>query len=775
MPQPVPGSLVITDFSRGWDPTHPDEQLIGANLAPGAQFSASTGAPFMSPDVHDVDFWNGYLNKRNGKTKIGPAIGAGNIISLFTYLFTNITGTSTRRLMAFFGAWPYYFNGATWTQLLNASGSGTIGTNTSFFASLKNLLFITYNAINNTFGTGFNLPPQWWDGNSVYMGFHGMRMSPLYMAFFGLAGNCKTATIASISGNTLTMNSNQPASGLFRGKQIYVYTSVGLYEPAQISSFSTTGTQGTANYYVTSITLVNSLRYVGVFTYDGVIWNGGTIVAASTGGHISITGTLTCIRVLAITNLNSGGQRCSEYSVDVPAGTTGLIELSNIPMAYGDGQLFQTDIPENATTWYMSPAFDPQLVDTDPNGGLSQLFYLIPDNKGTATDTSTGYNPMPNATTAFNILTGRNPNTDVTLVANTAVDAQGYFTGQVDVPYYQFMVAWQDFLVLCADIWNQSAIWITAYGAPQVIGTQGGLDGAFIQIPNGNDGQIILAAYVWRGDLYIFKTNSVYIVQFAGPTSLSPFVVTKLQGNYGPVSAKCIAETDTYLTFLSPQGLCAISGLTVTLLPENDQIRAKFIGATAWDISALSLCQATSFPSKRQIWFQVATGTIGDTLLIYDWARRSFWYDTEGIPATALFQDLSLAPSVAYGGDSAGQVWTLDVPGTDEAIPIDMRYETPWLNLGDPTAFKELKWLWLAGAQQQPGNIMHVEIYFDYNLKASRVLDFDMSDLRFQTGLWKAINSKNKYIKLVLTNNDSGTPVSIRYMRLDYVNVGPQL
>lgn len=759
-PPPAPGSLLVTDFSRGWDPTHTDEQLIGANGAPGEQFGAAAGAPFKSPDIHDVDFWNGFLNKRNGKIFLGSAIGHP-MLGLFMYLYTTISGVISRVLVAFCNSQFQIWNGSTWSQqVLN----WTLATYV-YYETLKNLLFMSSSKVNDTY------IPRWWDGASTNLGYHGTRLSPFYQLFFG--GNYTADLVSSISGTVITLAANQTASGLFRGKTVWLLNQGLFMEPAIISSFVTTGTAGTANYYVTSITLQNPLKY-NVASYTYVCWNGCSMAAATTGGTMTIASPQTTVRILAVTNLQSGGQRASEMSVDVPVGTTCSITLANIQMAFGDGQPFGTDIPNNATTWYMTAPFNPQLTPSDPNSGPSQIFYRIPDNQGTATDTSTGYNPMPNSTSGFTIKTARNTSSDTTLVADQAVDAQGYFTGQVDVPFYKFAKAWQDFLVLFGDIWNPSSIWISAFGAPQVFGTQGGLDGSFIQVPNGNDGQTIIAAYVWRGDLYIFKTNSVYVLQFSGNTSISPFVLTKLQGNYGPVSPGCIAEGDNYLYFLSPSGLCAVSGLTVALLPENEQIRAKFVGPNTWNLALMSNALAISFPVKKQIHFQVAVASIGDQVLVYDWARRTFWYDTGAIQESSLLQDLSSSPPVPYGGDSNGQLFQLDYPGSDETIPIDFSYETPWLNFGDPSAWKILKRIWLTGSQQVSGSL-HVELYVDYSLKAIRTYDFDMTDPNFQIGLQQNIGLRNKYFKLKLTNNDQGVGVAIRALRFDYENIGEQI
>ncbi len=775
---PTPGSLIVTDFSRGWDPTHPDEQLVGANGSPDEQQQAASGAPFRVRDIHDVDFWNGYLNKRNAAVQITTS-GSNNVdvTGIFSYSFTSVIGAITTYLMIYAGGFISYFDGTT-RSLINGSSLGL--TLFGFFESIKNLLFVSTSVLSA------NTPiiSRWWNGSNTNLGFHGARLSPFYLAqmnggAFG-PGNFQSSQITSISGSVITMAASQPASGLYRGKNIWLLYPLqnGIAEPAQVSSFVTSGTAGTANYYVTSITLKAPPKYTAAF-YTYVSWNGCTIASSLGGaGAITIAGALTCIRLMAVTALQSGGYRASEMSIDVAVGTTGLISLSNIQMAYGDVSTnpFLTDIGSNATTWYMTVPFDPQLQPTEAFSGLSQIFYRIPDNKGVATDTSTGYNPMPNSTTAFNIQTGRNAATDITLVADTATDAQGYFTGQVDVPYYKFSKAWQNFLVLFGDVWNPSSIWILPFGSPNVIGTQGGLDGAFIQVPEGNDSQVIIAAYVWRGVCYIFKTSSVYALELNGNTSLSPFTVTKLQGNFGPVAPNVIAEGDNALYFLSPSGVCAVIGLTVTLLPEASDVRAKFIGPKSWDLSKMTNSQCAVFPAKKQVWFQVAVASAGDQVLVYDWSRRSFWYNTAPIYST-IATNLSASPAVSYGGGVGGTnaVYQLDVPGAaDETPPIDFYWESPWLSLGSPTDWKDSTWLTLAGDQQAAGSTLHVIIYKDFEMKSGPILEFDMSDRLFQVGLYKTLALRFKYIKIVLSNNDPNVPVAVRFLRLDYVNSGAQ-
>ena len=766
MPAPVPGSLVVTDFSRGWDPTHPDEQLVGQNLAPGVQFGVSAGAPFYSPDVHDVDFWRGFLEKRNGKAAVGVPLAAAPILGLYRYVFSNAFGSISKFLVALCNGALWTASGTVWVENISVVWNQAVF---AYFSTIKNLLFASpvYNV------NGVPIIPRWWDGSSLNFGYHGPRMSPFYLLKTG--GSYSSANIANVAGTLLTMAAGQPASGLFIGKQIWVFNdSYNYMEPNTIASFQVVAAQGSAGYSVLAISLGAPLKYASN-GYSAVCWNGGTMAVATGGnGKIITAGNATCIRLLAVTTLASGGQRSSEFSVDVPVGTTGSIILSNHQMAYGDGMLFGTDINNLATTWYMTAPFNPQLPSSDQNGGLSQIFYRIPDNQGVPTDTSLGFNPMPNSMTGFTVYTSPTVASAVTLVADTSVDAQGYFTGQVDIPFYQFSAVWQNFLVLAGDIWNPSAIWISAFGAPQVYGTQGGLDGAFIEVPNGNDGQVITGLYVWQGNLYIFKTNSVYIAQFSGNTSVSPFQIQPLQSNYGAVSPRSIAAGDVYLYFMSASGLCAINGLTAQLLPENEQIRYQFLEADGWNMSLLGLSQAFSLPAKKQIYFQMADAVLGDVVLVYDWSRRNFLYDSGGIMESALFQDLSVSPPQLYGGDYAGQVWTLDVIGEDENPPINMYYSTPWLNLGDPAAWKFLKWLWISGVQQNQGTL-NILIYEDFNFNVAKVFQIDMTQQQFAQGQWVAINMRAHYFKIVIQNNQLNTPVQVRVVRIDFENQGTQL
>lgn len=761
--------LLIADFgARGWNPTQPDEQLVGTAKAPGANFAVAAAAPWASPDVHDADFWDGYMNKRNGPQAVGNPLAASSVVGLFKYVLTSVSASLNRILVAVCNGIFFVYNGVpVWTQY---AMNGWLNALVATFAVMQNQLCI--------FGDSGNanppLCPLWWDGASA-LGWLGNRLSPFYALQSGgayyYAGIQIIAAGTGGSGPILTMTANQACSGLYVGQVIYIDN--GLYfEPATVTAFTATGTQGAENYYVTSITLQNSLRYPAQ-NYTRASWNACTIVTAAIGGTITTTGDDTTILLMAVTDLKSGGQRASIFSIDVPNGTTNLIALENLTFAGGSGQIFGTDLPQNATSWYMTQPFNPQTQSGQSGSGPSQIFYQIP-----ATDSalSNGLNPMPNNQGTMEFFESPDPDTWETLIAATGVDAPGYFTGQIDVPLAKIAVPWQNMLCAARDPWNKSRLWISAFGAPHVWGTQGGLDGAYIDIPNADDGQEIVSLFVGKnGLLYVGKTNSLYAVYFNGNTTLTPFQVTQCSGSYGPISPDCFEETDQYIYYLSTSGLCAVSMYTVQLLPANSDIRAKFNGINSWNLDEMAQSQSLIIPTKQQIHFQAAAVNRGDQTLIYDWVRNNFTYKTAGPTAkpsqlyTALCEDVTSSPAETYAGDGNGQVWLLDVPGEDEVVPIDFHYETPWLNGGDPGMFKTLQYIWVGGKKQVGPATLNVLIYTDFKPKP-KVVTFDMSNPGFELG-YNGLNPVQlgimcKYFKIVFVQNTAGVPVSIRFMRI---------
>ena len=794
-PQPE-GDLFIADFgARGWNPTQPDEQLLATSGAPSSSFSVAAAAPWASPEMHDVDFWNGWLNKRNGRIQVGANVGPAPILGVFKYVFAQATGALTKFLVAACNSTLGVFSNGAWD--ITHSMFGWQNALYAFFVTIQNQMVVF--AGNNP--ANAPVAPLWWDGSSVNLGYLGNRISPYYLAKSGsqnyYAVQIQTVTAgASGQGPTLTIAPNQAASGLYLGMAIYIDNG-NYFESATVADFATTGTAGTANYYVTSITLSLALRY-STQNYTRASWNGVNISVASTGGSITTASTATTILIMAVTNLNSGGQRATIYSCDVPNGSTGLITLQNLNFAGGDGQLFGSDLSQTATQWFMTQPFNPQIQAASAGSGPSQIFYQIPSTPGSATNiTSTdgvndfpGQNPPPNTAISIEILNSPDTGSWLTAQGALALDSQGYLTGQIDAPACQFGVAWQGFLAAAGDPLNPSRLYLTAYGAPQIWGTQGGLDGAYIDIPDFWDGQVITGLWVGRnGLLYVHKTNSLYAVNFTGNTSLSPFQVQTCTGNFGALSPFLIEESDQGIFFLSASGIVGVNSYTAELLPQNAAIRAKLTGLLAYDFAAMGAAQAFTNPTKTQFHFQAAAANLGDQTLVFDWSKNTFWHNTPGPTATpaqcytSLCEDLTTAPVAIYGGDGQGNVWQLDQPGLDETVPIDFYYETPWLHAGDSGQWKQLLWLAVAGQKQSAANgtpFLNAVIYLDFDPKAARTFPIDMSQDGFEIGLNDgtnplSMNLRCRYFKVALMNNQPGVQVSIRFMRIRIRLEGNQL
>ncbi|MBU6231527.1 hypothetical protein KGP36_02565 [Patescibacteria group bacterium] len=795
------GDILVADFgARGWNPTQPDEQLLATSGAPAASFSVAAAAPFASPEMHDVDFWNGYLNKRNGRTQIGANLGAAPVLGLFKYVYSQASGVLNRLLVAVCNSvLAVYTNGA-WNfnlALLNWQNATY-----AFFTSVQNQLIVF--AGNNT--NYAPVPPVWWDGSSAQVGLLGNRVSPYYLQKLG-KGTYFSIQIQGINvgvggaGPTIVFTQNQAASGVYIGMTVWIDN--GTYmETAVVNAFTTSGTAGTANYYILSMVLASPLQY-STQAYTRVSWNAAAVSSSNIGGSINITGNATTMLVMAVTTLRSGGQRTSIFSVDVPTGGQSSIQIQQLPFKGGDGAIFGNDLVASATQWFLTPPFNPQTPATQVGSGPNQIFYQVPASQGVATNIDSadgataypGYNPAPNSINSVSFFTAPDPNTWQQTTGALGIDAPGYLTGQIDAPCCQFGVAWLGFLVMAGDPLNPSRIYISPLGAPQVWGTQGGLDGTIIDVPEVFDGQVITSLYVGRnGYLYVGKTNSLYAVNFTGNTSVSPFQVNTCNGRYGPISPFVIEESDNgIIYFLSASGIAGVNAYTVNLLPQNTSIRARLTGPNAYDFAAMGSAQAFINPTKGQMHFQCARANPGDDILVFDWIRATFWHDTPGPTAqpaqcyTALTEDLTLAPAQIYAGDGQGNVWQLDVTGADETIPIDFYYETPWLHAGDPASYKQLKWLSVGGTKQGEINgttpTLNVAVYLDFQPKAVRTFTFDMTKDGFPighnnpgAGAAQDLELKNcKYFKIVLMNNQPNVPVAIRFMKIHVKVLGPRL
>jgi hypothetical protein len=729
--------------------------------ASGTQILASYNNPTASGRLKYFNLANVWATTAFGDDTVfyvySGAVGA--IQGIYDYRYGN--ATITQAIMGTINGGLYYKSGSSWTSIKSGLGSG------------QNVLFDFATAQNRLFSTDYgNNLPQVWDGSSTGTMAGGYRLSPRYVA----SGTPRAATISSTSGSILTMAASQPASGLYRGKQITLTGGTTTYpETGIVKSFVTTGLQGAANYYVTSITLEDTPLAAD---RTAAKWNGVTTAFSGSGSITTLT-TLTCIKIIGVTQLKSGGFRCTdEISIDIAiAAGSQKIDLSNIAMnSSADGTQFAFDIGTSATTWFATPAFDPQLVPTDANSGPSQIYYRIPDEKGGATVwTSTGFNPMPNSTTSFSIKTLPTSAQDTLEV--TYRFPQAYFTGQVDMPRFKFLKAWQGFLCGMGDPENPSRLWISAQNSPQVWGTAGGVNGAFLPIPIGNDGQIGTGLYVWRSDLYVFKNNSVYRTQYTGNLGLSPFRVDPVQGEIGALSHWAIKESDFGIIFLSVKGVAVCLGTSVQILPESDNLTNLFLLSDPGRFNTASMQYSTAllYSSKSQIWFGVSStsATTRDLVLVYDYDKRTFWLD-DGISANyfANVGDTNGFPQ-PYSGDYSAQIFLHDSGTNDNGSPINWNYSTPHIMFRDITGWKRGVWLWISGFVQSSGTL-YVDEYCDFSATVTTTYEFNMADANFRMGLQERLSNRSKYSRFVLRNSELNVPVKIESLQIDYEDDGQQ-
>lgn len=680
---------------------------------------------------------------------------------LYDYRWKDASGAINQDVMAVSAGGIYYKDGSNWTALKTglANGQDYIYD----FATYKNHLYMCDYSQSNS---------QVWDSQATGTMAHGYRLSNYYTAQ-GMAD-----TIASIAGAVLTMAASQSASGLYKGKLIYLTGGAVTYpEIIAIKDFATTGTPGTANYYVTSITLETPSQT----DRTTVKWNSATVTVDTGVGTINVTTPATCVRILPVTQMKSGGYRAGdEISVDVPNGTTGRILLSNIAMnSSTDGTQFAFDIPTAATKWFMTPFFDPTVDPILTTSGVQQQFYKL-----AAADLSTAVNPMANSVTAFNII-DEVAGTENTLLLEYNL-AQSYFTSQVDMPRAKFLENFGNFLVTAGDPNNLSSLWIMQQLAPQIANTYGLTLGQRLDI-SPDDGQIITGLYYWQSRLFVFKNRSTYVITFTGNAVL-PFNVDKLQGNIGCLSNWTMQETPKGIVFLSQRGPAICYGSYVDTIPEAKNILNLFDrnDSQALNLSAMQYSTSLNNETKSQIYFGIAStgSSIRDQVLMYDYEKGIFWPNT-GISGNffTTIGDGNGFPQ-PYSGDYMGQVFVHDSGRTDHENRIDWSFSTGHFAFKDINAWKGGRRLFISGEPTNQGNDTHIYIdeYDDFATTPSYTYTIEMNDaaaapdgIGFRSGRSVSLISRAQYMRFVVKSADIINRPKIESMKIEVDDQGENL
>jgi hypothetical protein len=627
--------------------------------------------------------------------------------------------------------------------------------------------------------------------------------------------------ISAITGAVLTVDTsaNYPASGLYNGKILYALdASGGLLRQVVVSSFVTTGTRGSTTYYVTEITLTE----IPSSSLVQVAFGGLTIGYSATGGTIAPAANKTCYKIMAVTQMLSGGLRASEeFSVDIEDTiTAGVINLGFIlGNSSLSGQMFAFDIPTQATTWFMTLGFDPTLPATDLDAGPAQTYYLIPSPAvQNALDVSgsplSNINPTDNATYSFDLVNA------VAGTENTLLDQfgfeQAYFTEQVDSPPTNMVRMYNDFLFYAGDDLFPNRVWISQLDAPQIMSEYGRTLGSFLDIAP-DDSDYITGMYVWSNFLYVFKSRAIYRVSFTGNAS-APFQVDKIAGVTGAVSHFAIQETPQGLVYLSQYGPARCSWyyseiIGNEVLPYFDSnfiqyqylptasagmTRSEIPGKGHFEQSQFSYSSSLNYTLKKQLWFTVASrdGGIRDKILVLDYQTGSWWLQTN------VFANY-LAPITdannfvrPWSGDISGRLFRHDFGDLDEVASdgtlghvIPEFYRTPNIfpkSIGDSMtprkAYLAISRLSdnpsaLSGSSRESG-LVYADVFTnrtDSMNEASR-LTWSGDKGTSRTGAYSPVNAVGDSIQFVFRNDPAGIlRPEINAFRLDFQNQAPRM
>ena len=198
-------------------------------------------------------------------------------------------------------------------------------------------------------------------------------------------------------------------------------------------------------------------------------------------------------------------------------------------------------------SWLVAGALTRYVVATDG----TKVYYL---NGVNWTDITGAVVMSPNANTlvAFasmnNLLIGRdNKNPDWTW--DGAAAAISLLAGSP--PVGEIGIVWQNYYFKAGVSTARTRLYYSALGNPS---SWPALN--FIDVPSPYDGDEVTGFAILYGNLIVFKRNSIYIIQGAGPAS---FVVSKTNAAVGCVSPFSIVGVDNLVYFVSDKGLYALN------------------------------------------------------------------------------------------------------------------------------------------------------------------------------------------------------------------------
>lgn len=476
--------------------------------------------------------------------------------------------------------------------------------------------------------------------------------------------------------------------------------------------------------------------------------------SASAGGPWSAAGV---VKVMLVTQLVSGGYRCSAVGSTTLGATTNKIDLTSIAVDSVAAQ-FSFDISSLATTVYC----------TLPNGSI---FYKVP----AAYMSAGGINPIANNDTTESIL----PMTDAQLTAGGSFELnlgypQGYATGQVATPKAKFFDVFQNMLVSAGDPNNPSRVWFSEQFAPQVWGDGSsgtGIQGDYLDIAI-SDGETITGLMVSDGALMVGKQSNIYRVDYTGNATDS-WIVNKVHGQVGVLSNWSMQIIPQGMFFLSSRGPAICYGTYSDVLPQTRLIQNLFSNTDSdrFNLASMIYAVACNDVTNNQILMTVSStdSTVRDRILSYDYEQNMFaLFDGFVANYIAIIGDSNGFP-VLWHGNLSAQIFKRYTAYYDNTAPILVRHSTPNMDLGAPSEYKQVSFLQVGGKTISAAANLIIDVFVDESTTIYRTLTLDTTATEFSTGLMVNLGIVCKSIKLRFRNVDyNGNGLELNWLRLEY-------
>lgn len=186
----------------------------------------------------------------------------------------------------------------------------------------------------------------------------------------------------------------------------------------------------------------------------------------------------------------------------------------------------------------------------------------------------------------------------------------------------------------------------------------------------------------FQDNLVTFTRNNKYILQ---GSDLASFVLREATSKKGAVGPLAIDRDDSYIYFLSDDGLNRFNGGVDELLSEK-------VDPIIQSISDKSKCRVHVHDNKVYIYYGVASDANSTNCLIYDIKYKQWLHDTGIICIGSNSQNSQTDADIRISGSSRlGMVMYTDDETSDLGKAIDFEYRTKYHTFGSPSKKHRVK------------------------------------------------------------------------------------